>query len=280
MLAIDQLGATYGVTRALRGVSLDAERGQVVALIGANGAGKTTLLHCAAGVHRPADGTISLDGTDVSRLPAHRLARRGLCLVPAGRQLFGDLTVFENLRMGLHGTGVHGRVAGERIDRVLELFPVLREFAQRRSGLLSGGQQQMLAIGRALVREPRVLLLDEPSLGLAPLLVAQILDTVAELARGGVAVVLAEQNAAAALRVADRGVVLENGRVTRADDAATLRADEDVSRHYLGAAPEQTAPGGERRLPEGLDTLTVRGPVRAEAPVARLSARAGGRRSR
>jgi branched-chain amino acid transport system ATP-binding protein len=255
MLTVRELDARHGAIQALRRVSLELDRGRVLALIGANGAGKTTLLHCIAGLHRPVAGRILVAGEDTTGLPAHRLACRGLCLVPAGRQLFAELTVAENLRMGLHGLRLDEDMRTARTERVYELFPILREFTERQAGLLSGGQQQMLAIGRALVRAPRVLLLDEPSLGLAPLLVAQILDTVSRLARGGVAVLLAEQNAAAALRVADQGIVLENGRVTRVDGAATLLADEDVRRHYLGAAGTATGDRTTRTLPPGLDRL-------------------------
>lgn len=255
-LAVTGLHATHGATKALRDVSIQVDPGQVLALVGANGAGKTTLLQCIAGLHRPERGRIVLGDADLSVLPAHAVVQHGLCLVPAGRQVFSDLTVTENLRVGLHGLRLSGAAATNRIDKAHELFPDLRALADRKAGLLSGGQQQMLAVGRALMRAPKVLLLDEPSLGLAPMLVTQILRTVAALAEDGVAVLLAEQNAAAALQVADQGVVLENGQVTRSDTASALLADEDVSRHYLGTVDERSE--GERsvrELPSGLGTL-------------------------
>ena len=247
-LAVRDIEARYGATRALHDVSCEVPDGTMVAMIGANGAGKTTLLHCIAGLHRPTTGTVELGTDDITGLPAHRVARHGLCLVPAGRQLFTELTVLENLRVGLRGAGAHD----PRLDRAFTLFPVLEEFGGRRAGLLSGGQQQMLAIGRALVREPSVLLLDEPSLGLAPLLVAQILDVLRQLVDDGVTILLAEQNAAAALDIADLGVVVENGTITRADTAAALRNDEEVSRHYLGTAVDPVDVGHERTLPTGI----------------------------
>jgi branched-chain amino acid transport system ATP-binding protein len=258
MLEVSDLSACYGAVRVLQGITLGVRPGEVVALIGANGAGKTTLLHTVAGLHPVDSGTVMLSEQPATGQPAHELAHRGLCLVPAGRELFSDLTVAENLQMGMHGCGVSGGEARVRIREVYELFPILEEFAERPSGVMSGGQQQMLAIGRALVRRPTVLLLDEPSLGLAPLMVAQILDTVAGLARQGVAVLLAEQNAAAALRVSDRGIVLENGRITREDRADVLLTDEDVSRHYLGgsAGPALSTP---RTLPADLDRLVLPG---------------------
>ncbi|QYN22022.1 ABC transporter ATP-binding protein [Amycolatopsis sp. DSM 110486] len=251
-LTVRGLDARYGSTRVLHEVSCEVPDGTMVAMIGANGAGKTTLLKCLAGLHRPSAGEVTLGGEPVAGLPAHEVARRGVCLVPAGRQLFGDLTVAENLQVGLHGTGVRGTAATERLERVYSLFPILREFATRQSGLLSGGQQQMLAIARALVREPKVLLLDEPSLGIAPLLVTEILGVLQQLARDGVTILLAEQNAAAALGIADHGVVMENGTITRTDTAAALLADEDVSRHYLGTARDAVAVGHARALPAGL----------------------------
>lgn len=253
-LHVEGLEARYGSATVLRGVGLTAEPGQILALIGANGVGKSTLLNTIAGVHRNASGTVSLDGQSILGRAPHRIARAGVALVPEGRHLFGELSVRENLDMGLHGLHCSAAETRARLDSVFELFPVLADFTARRAGLLSGGQQQMLAIGRALVRKPGVLLLDEPSLGLAPMLVQQILETVGGLARDDVAVVLAEQNAAAALRVATVGVVMENGRVTRADRAEVLLADEDVSRHYLGGSvetdeedPEGMAEGAQRQ---------------------------------
>ncbi|MCU1605763.1 MAG: Branched-chain amino acid transport system ATP-binding protein [Modestobacter sp.] len=243
-LRIEQLSARYGSTTVLRDVDLDVRPGEVLALIGANGVGKSTLLNSIAGLHRTARGSVTLDGQPILGKPAHRIAALGLVLVPEGRHLFGDLTVLENLTMGMHGLGYSRAAAQEQTESVFAKFPILAEFSARRAGLLSGGQQQMLAIGRALVRRPKVLLLDEPSLGLAPLLVQQILDTVRTLASGDVAVILAEQNAAAALRVADRGAILDSGRVVRVDDAPVLLEDELVSQHYLGGVVGGSEPTG------------------------------------
>lgn len=258
-LQIEHLSARYGRTTVLRDVELHVQHGSVLALIGANGMGKSTLLRSIAGLHRSVDGSIRLDGTELIGRPAHRIATLGLGLVPEGRHLFPELTVHENLQMGLHGLGRSAADGKKRITDVLRQFPILEEFAQRPAGALSGGQQQMLAIGRALVRQPTVLLLDEPSLGLAPLLVMQILETIRALADQGVAVLLAEQNAAAALRVADLGAVMENGRIARSASARELREDEDVSRHYLGAAPAggDTIEPTARELPEELRTAAL-----------------------
>jgi branched-chain amino acid transport system ATP-binding protein len=252
MIEIEDLHAAYGATRALRGVSGVVGAGEVVTLIGANGAGKSTLLRCIAGLHRPSAGRVRVDGADVTGKPAHRVARLGLCLVAEGRQLFTELTVAENLRMGRHGlAGPSARQLGV----VHELFPILAEFAARPAGALSGGQQQMLAIGRALMRQPRILLLDEPSLGLAPKLVTQILAAVRTLSETGMTILLAEQNATSALRIADRGIVLANGLITQHGPAGDLLADEDVGRHYLGVAAQGERGADTRMLPPGLDRL-------------------------
>jgi branched-chain amino acid transport system ATP-binding protein len=248
-IEIEGLHAGYGATRALRSVSCTVGVGEVVALIGANGAGKSTLLRCVAGLHRPAQGRIRVGGVDVTGQSAHRVARRGLCLVAEGRRLFTDLTVAENLRMGRQGLAGS---AAHQLSVVHELFPILAEFADRQAGALSGGQQQMLAIGRALMREPRILLLDEPSLGLAPMLVTQILAAVRTLSAAGMTILLAEQNAASALRIADRGMVLANGVLTHQGEAGELLADDEIGRHYLGAAGPGERRGPARPLPAGL----------------------------
>jgi branched-chain amino acid transport system ATP-binding protein len=259
-LLVENLNARYGASTVLRDAHLRVQPGEVLALIGANGVGKSTLLNTIAGLHRTASGTVTLDGQPVLGKSPHHIARLGITLVPEGHRLFADLSVSENLQMGMHGLGCSPASARERVDSVFEMFPILADFSSRRAGLLSGGQQQMLAIGRALVRKPKVLLFDEPSLGLAPLLLKQILETIGTLAESEVAIVLAEQNAAAALRVANLGVVLENGRVARTDKAEVLLEDEHVSQHYLGGirtdAEDRAAPP---ELPDELRSRTLRG---------------------
>lgn len=240
-LVVEQLSAKYGANTVLRNVHLEVLPGQVLALVGANGAGKSTLLHSIAGLHKAATGSVTLDGQPILGKPAHHIAGLGLALVLEGRCLFGELTVRENLTMGMHGLRCSTATARERVSSVFDMFPILSDFSARKAGLLSGGQQQMLAIGRALVRQPKVLLLDEPSLGLAPLIVRQILDTVRLLAEDGVAVVLSEQNATAALRIATTGIVLDNGQIARMADAKELLEDEDVRAHYLGGADASPA---------------------------------------
>jgi branched-chain amino acid transport system ATP-binding protein len=235
LLAIAELSVSYGPVAALRGVSLGVAPGEVVALLGANGAGKSTMLRTISGLIRPRGGTIAFDGQRIDRLPPARIVRLGIAHSPEGRRLFGMLTVGENLRLGAAARGDAGAVSEDR-ERLLELFPILRERIGQQAGTLSGGEQQMLALARALMSRPRLLMLDEPSLGLAPLVVKSIFRTLAELKRLGTTMLLVEQNMAEALELADRAYVLRTGEVTLMGDAKALRADVDgVAAAYLGA---------------------------------------------
>jgi len=233
LLSVDDLEATYGRIRALKGVSLKVAEGGVVALLGANGAGKTTTLRLISGLMRPARGTIAFDGRRVERVSAEQLVRLGIAHVPEGRQIFSDLTVRENLRLGAY-TRQGGSAIAEDLQRVYQHFPILERRSRQLAGTLSGGEQQMLAIGRALMARPRLLLMDEPSLGLAPRLVKAIFQIIEEIRAGGTTVLLVEQNVHMALTVADYGYVLESGRVALADTSAALRQREEVQRSYLG----------------------------------------------
>ena len=233
MLQFDDVHAYYGHIAALKGVSLEVQAGEIVTLIGANGAGKSTTLRSISGLVHPRQGTITFDGARIDGLPAHEIAARGLVQAPEGRRLFNRMTVLENLEMGAF-TRRDRAALREDLARVYAQFPRLEERSQQKAGTLSGGEQQMLAIGRALMARPRLLLLDEPSLGLAPILVEAIFQTLVEINRQGVTVLLVEQNAHMALAVAHRGYVLETGRVILADTAERLRADEGVQRAYLG----------------------------------------------
>ncbi|CAG0972568.1 High-affinity branched-chain amino acid transport ATP-binding protein LivF [Myxococcaceae bacterium] len=235
LLAIEGLEAGYGAIAALRGISLEVRAGEIVTLIGSNGAGKSTLLRAVSGLLRPAAGRIVFDGEDVTAWPPEKIVARGVCQVPEGRRIFSNLSVLENLRMGAF-TRRSGEAAA--LERVLGLFPRLRERLGQAGGTLSGGEQQMLAIGRALMAEPRLLLLDEPSLGLAPLLVAQIFEIVRTINASGTTVVLVEQNAQQALRVAHRAYVIETGSLTLEGPASVLAADPRVRRAYLGEEDE------------------------------------------
>ena len=231
MLAIDGLSTDYGAVRALDGVSLTVPEGSVTAVLGANGAGKTTLLRTISGLVRPSTGTVRLAGEDITRRPVEDIVRRGLAHVPEGRGVIGELTVEENLRLG----GLFRRGHAVPAQEIYDLFPPLLERRQQPASRLSGGERQMLSIGRALVARPRVLLLDEPSLGLAPRLVAQIMAMVRSLADTlGLTVLLVEQNARSALSVANRGVVLDLGRVVADQAPHELAADERLRHAYLG----------------------------------------------
>ena len=232
MLSVDALDVAYGEIRALKGVALEVGRGEIVALLGNNGAGKTTTLKTISGLLRPRRGTVTLDGEPLVGVPPHEIVFRGIAHVPEGRRIFNRLTVHENLIMGAYLRRDAG-IAND-LDRVFVLFPRLKERVGQVAGTLSGGEQQMLAIGRALMLNPRLLLLDEPSMGLAPVLVEQIFDTVADINRQGTTILLVEQNAAMALSIAHRGYVLETGTVALAGSAAELSDNADVRRAYLG----------------------------------------------
>lgn len=234
MLEVANLRSAYGRIEVLHGVNLAVRAGEVVALIGSNGAGKTTLLRALSGVQPITSGEIRFLGERIDRLKPHLRVGRGMTQSPEGRQIFGPLSVEDNLRLGAYMRRDRG-IDSDR-DRVFDMFPVLAEKRRQLAGGLSGGQQQMLAIGRALMGKPKLLLLDEPSLGLSPTLVDQILAAIVSLRRDGVTVLLVEQNASAALEIADRGYVLETGRVAFEGDGATLLSDPKVKAAYLGAA--------------------------------------------
>ena len=240
LLSIDQLEVRYGAIKAIHALSMNVDRGEIVTLIGANGAGKTTLLRAISGLLRPSRGTIRWNGNgseavglELGALAAHEIVRLGVSHVPEGRQIFPPLTVHENLMLGAYQQRSPKQTADD-LSRCLELFPVLAERRRQRAGTLSGGEQQMLAIGRALMARPTLLLLDEPSLGLAPLVVRKIFEIIREINRAGTTILLVEQNANLALKVAHRGYVLQSGNILLADLACNLMNDPDVKRAYLG----------------------------------------------
>ena len=235
LLSVTDLHVFYGRIEAIKGITFHVDEGEIVTLIGANGAGKTTTLKTVSGVRPVAEGRIMFDGEDITNVPAHRRVEMGLCQAPEGRGVFPGMTVLENLDMGAY-TRKDRRTAEFKADleRILDLFPRLRERLTQHAGTMSGGEQQMLAIGRALMARPRVLLLDEPSMGLAPMIVQQIFDIITEINRTGTTVLLVEQNAQQALQRAHRAYVLETGMVVRADDAKVLLDDPAVRAAYLG----------------------------------------------
>ncbi|MFI4987998.1 MAG: ABC transporter ATP-binding protein [Alphaproteobacteria bacterium] len=232
LLKVEGLTSHYGRIQALRGVALEVLEGELVALVGANGAGKTTLLRTISGVRPVSAGTIRFDGEDITRQSPARRVRLGIAQVPEGRHVFGPLSVYDNLRLG--GYTRPKREAAKTLAQVYERFPILAECRHQQAGTLSGGQQQMLAIGRALMARPRLLLLDEPSMGLAPLLVEEIFRTVQQLKELGTTVLLVEQNAYAALAIAERGYVIETGSIVLAGSGRALIENEQVKAAYLG----------------------------------------------
>jgi branched-chain amino acid transport system ATP-binding protein len=234
LLEVNEIHVHYGGIEALRGVSLSVDEGEVVTLIGSNGAGKSTTLRAITGLTPASSGSVVIDGEDVTRVPAHEIVDHGIALSPEGRHCFPRMTVRENLDLGAYRRRKDTGVADD-LERVFALFPRLKEREKQKAGTMSGGEQQMLAMGRALMAKPKVLLLDEPSMGIAPLLVQRIYETIAEINRGGMAILLVEQNANYALDISTRGYVLETGRVVLAGESDKLRTDPEVQRAYLGA---------------------------------------------
>ena len=232
MLQVESIDVAYGEIRALKGVGLEVGQGEIVTILGNNGAGKTTTLKTISGLLKPSRGTITLENASLVDVPPHAIVSRGVAHVPEGRRIFNRLTVRENLMMGAYLRSDAG--VGGDLERVFGLFPRLAERLTQVAGTLSGGEQQMLAIGRALMANPRLLLLDEPSMGLAPVLVEQIFDTITDINRQGMTILLVEQNAAMALSIAHRGYVLETGSIALAGTAAELSENADVRRAYLG----------------------------------------------
>ena len=234
MLEIKDLNVFYGAIHALKGISLTVADGELVSLIGANGAGKTTTLHAISGLLPAASGSILLDGTDLQKVPANTIIGLGMAHVPEGRHVFARMTVEENLRMGAYILRDQKQIA-ENLERVYGHFPRLKERRRQLAGTLSGGEQQMLATGRALMTDPKIVLMDEPSMGLSPLLVKEIFSIIEELHKSGITILLVEQNAKMALAVSDRAYVLETGTISMEGPAAELAADDRVRKAYLGA---------------------------------------------
>jgi branched-chain amino acid transport system ATP-binding protein len=232
LLEVTEIHTHYGAIEALKGVSLTVDEGQVVTLIGSNGAGKSTTLRSIAGLTPVTSGSITFAGEQLARVPAHEIVQHGIALSPEGRHCFSRMTVRENLDLGAYRR--RGPEIAEDLERVFNLFPRLAERERQKAGTMSGGEQQMLAIGRALMARPRLLMLDEPSMGIAPILVQRIYETIAEINRSGVTILLVEQNANYALEAAARGYVLETGRIVLADESASLRDNPEVQRAYLG----------------------------------------------
>ncbi len=233
LLRLDEVHTYYGVIHALKGISITVLPGETVAVIGANGAGKSTMLMTISGIERPRSGQITFDGERIDRLPPHEIVNRGICQVPEGRHIFPHLTVAENLDMGAYAVRDATEIAAAR-TRVFDLFPILAERQKQAGGTLSGGEQQMLALGRALMTKPKILLLDEPSLGLDPLKVAAVFRTIRELKQSGTTILLVEQNAHIALKIADRAYVMETGSIVKQGAGSELLGDPAIRAAYLG----------------------------------------------
>ena len=233
MLEVRDLEVFYGMIQAIKGISFEVNEGEVIALIGANGAGKTTTLHTVSGLLAPKAGTVTFEGKDITKTPAHKIVSCGMAHVPEGRRVFASLSVYQNLKMGAYTRSDKEEIE-ESLRMVYTRFPRLEERKNQPAGTLSGGEQQMLAMGRALMSRPRIILMDEPSMGLSPIFVNEIFDIIREVSAAGTTVLLVEQNAKKALSIADRAYVLETGRITLQGDAKELMNDESVKKAYLG----------------------------------------------
>ena len=233
MLEVKDLEVYYGMIQAIKGISFEVNQGEVIALIGANGAGKTTTLHTITGLLSPKKGSVMFEGTDITKVPAHKIVSMGMAHVPEGRRVFAELSVYENLKMGAYTRKDKNEIE-ESLANVYKRFPRLEERRNQMAGTLSGGEQQMLAMGRALMSKPKIILMDEPSMGLSPIFVNEIFDIIQAVSESGTTVLLVEQNAKKALSIADRAYVLETGKITMSGNASDLLNDEAVQKAYLG----------------------------------------------
>ncbi|MCI9196473.1 MAG: ABC transporter ATP-binding protein [Lachnospiraceae bacterium] len=233
MLEIKDIEVYYGMIQAIKGISFEVNEGEVIALIGANGAGKTTILHTITGLLSPKKGSVIFEGKDITKIPAHKIVSLGMAHVPEGRRVFAELSVYENLKMGAYTRKDKGEIA-QTLEMVYKRFPRLQERKNQLAGTLSGGEQQMLAMGRALMSHPKIIVMDEPSMGLSPILVNEIFDIIQEVSAGGTTVLLVEQNAKKALSIADRAYVLETGTIVLEGEAGKLMDDDSIKKAYLG----------------------------------------------
>lgn len=233
MLEIKDIEVYYGMIQAIKGISFEVNEGEVIALIGANGAGKTTILHTITGLLSPKKGSVIFEGKDITKIPAHKIVSLGMAHVPEGRRVFAELSVYENLKMGAYTRKDKGEIA-QTLEMVYKRFPRLQERKNQLAGTLSGGEQQMLAMGRALMSHPKIIVMDEPSMGLSPILVNEIFDIIQEVSASGTTVLLVEQNAKKALSIADRAYVLETGTIVLEGEAGKLMDDDSIKKAYLG----------------------------------------------